>query len=233
MTSASDLTSSPTGPWEVIRRLSSEQRVLALDVPAESGRDLETLMDDSACVIHATAERVLAMEERFVIGVAQLGRNVQSLRPVVDTLRHGLVSDGVAVLVWDATAISGEAVVDVVEVLQDSFGISYVLTDLTLWVSHGAPTLPELASAIKGSFMAIGSDAAWRLLAVTDASTPPEEMKPIFRLVHEQAIHLDSQRALLASFERRLGTQAQQLAEVQASVRLREVEGCRPPTPGG
>ena len=63
-------------------------------------------MDDSASMVHAWAEPVLAMEERFVLAVAQLGRDVQSVRPVGDTLRLGLVPDGVAILVGDATAMT-------------------------------------------------------------------------------------------------------------------------------
>lgn len=223
MSSRSEAPSS-AGPWEVVRRLSSGQRVLALDVTAGSGSDVEALVDDTARVIHATAEQIPAMEERFAIGVAQLGGDVQSLRPIVDTLRMALVSDGVAILVWDAAALTGEAVIDVVGVVQGSFDTSYVLADLTLWVSQAAPSLPELIDTSGGSFMAIGSDATWRLLAVTDASGPAEEMKPIFQLVEEQAIHLDGQRSLLASFEARLGLQAQQLAEARSSAQVRDVE---------
>jgi hypothetical protein len=107
------------------------------------------------------------MQERFAVGVAHLGGSVQSLRPVVDVLRLALVPDGVAVVVWDPSAISADAFIDVVGLVQDSFAISYVLVDRTLWISQTAPSLPELTDVEGRLFMTIASNAAWRLLAAT------------------------------------------------------------------
>ncbi len=219
METGSERTSPSTcGPRRVVRQLTSEQRVLALDVPAELVGDVSALVDDTASVVHASPEQIPAMQERFAVGVAHLGGSVQSLRPVVDVLRLALVPDGVAVVVWDPSAVSADTFTDVVGVVQDAFAISYVLADRTLWISQAAPSLPELTDVDGRLFMAIASDAAWRLRAVTETGTPAEELKPIFRLVKEQAIHLDDQRSLLADFEQRLGVQSQQLDRTASSV---------------
>ncbi|MGH2863392.1 MAG: hypothetical protein ACRDLT_18085, partial [Solirubrobacteraceae bacterium] len=192
--------------------------MLALDVLAEPAGDVEALVHDAAYVVHTTLEQVPEMQERFAVAVAHLGGSVRSLRQVVDVLRLALVPDGVAVVVWDSSAVSADAVIDVAGVVQHSFAISYVLAGRTLWTSQAAPSLPELTDWEGGLFMAIASDAAWRLRAVTGTDNPAEELKPIFRLVKEQAIHLDGQRSLLADFEQRLGAQSQQLAELQADL---------------
>jgi hypothetical protein len=201
----------------VVGRLTSEQRVLALDVLAEPGRDVDALVDNTALVVHTTPGQVPAMQERFAVGVAHLGSSVHSFQPVLDALRLALVPDGVAVVVWDPSAISAGAVSEVVDVVQELFAVSYVLADRTLWISQAAPSMPELTNVEGRLFMTMASGAAWRFRAVTEPDTPAEELKPIFRLVKEQAIHLDNQRSLLAEFEQRLGVQSQQLAEAHAS----------------